>query len=132
MNSFHVVVVFRSGAGGMPCRFRILPTVWSLSVVAQVRQGANDSVVAPGAVLPRHTHDQSLQFLVDQGTAGSLTLCRAVKLLRHELPVPAKNRVRCDDHGHFLESLLTQFLADLGQRLAFAIRQSHTASELLA
>jgi hypothetical protein len=29
MNSFRAVVVLRSGAGGVPWRFRILPTVWS-------------------------------------------------------------------------------------------------------
>ncbi len=31
-NSCHVVVVLRSGAGGMPWRFKMLPTVWSLRV----------------------------------------------------------------------------------------------------
>ena len=32
MNSRHVTVLLRSGAGGMPWRLRILPTVWSLIV----------------------------------------------------------------------------------------------------
>ena len=31
MNSFHVVVFSRSGAGGMLWRFSMLPTVWSLT-----------------------------------------------------------------------------------------------------
>jgi hypothetical protein len=32
MNSRQVMVFFRSGAGGMPWRLRMLPTVWSLIV----------------------------------------------------------------------------------------------------
>ena len=31
MNSFHVVVFSRSGAGGILWRFSMLPTVWSLA-----------------------------------------------------------------------------------------------------
>jgi hypothetical protein len=46
--------------------------------------------------------------------------------------VPGKNRVGLDDVGHFLEGLLAQFLTNLSQRPAFAIRQPHTAPDLVA
>jgi hypothetical protein len=32
MNSLQVVVVLRAGAGGIPWRLRMVPTVWSLIV----------------------------------------------------------------------------------------------------
>src|SRR6516162_233714 len=65
--------------------------------IPKVGQGADDPVVAPGAVLLGHADDQCLQLLVDRGTTGRLALLRAVKLLGHEPTVPAKNRVRLDD-----------------------------------
>jgi hypothetical protein len=73
---------------------------------AQVGQGADDPVIAPGAILLSHTHDQSLQLRVDPGATRSLTLSGAVKLLGYERTVPAKNRVGLDDGGHVLEGLL--------------------------
>src|SRR5262249_10563301 len=91
--------------------------------VPEVGQGADDPVIAPGAVLLGHADDQRLQLRVDAGATRSLALLRAVKLLGHELTVPAKNRVRLDDRGHVLEGFLAQFLTNLGQGLAFTIRQ---------
>jgi hypothetical protein len=46
--------------------------------------------------------------------------------------VPGEDGVRFDEVGHFLERVLAQLLADLGQRLLFAIRQPHTTRELVA
>src|SRR2546425_9839546 len=97
--------------------------------VTQVRQCPHDAVIAPRAILLGHADNQGLQLRVDLRSSWRLALLGAVKLLRDERAVPAKNRVGLDDLGHFLESLLAQFLADLGQRLAFAIRQPHTARD---
>ena len=55
------------------------------------------------------------------GRPRRLALLRAVKLLGHEFAVPAENRVGLDDGGHFLQGLLPQLLANLGQGLALAI-----------
>src|SRR5207253_9716579 len=82
---------------------------------AQVGQRADNPVIAPGAILLGYTHDQGLQLWINHGASRRLTLLRAVTLLSHELPLPAKNRVRLDDRGHVLESLLTELLANLGQ-----------------
>src|SRR2546427_7256873 len=54
-------------------------------------------------------------------------LLRAVKLLGHERAVPAENRVGLDDLRHFLQSLLSQPLADLGEGRA---RSEEHTSEL--
>src|SRR5262245_29304512 len=99
---------------------------------AHVGQRADNAVIAPGTILLGYTHDQGLQLWINPGASRRLTLRRAVKFLGHELPVPAKNRVRLDDRGHVLESLLPELLATLGQGFAFAIRQPQPARDLVA
>ena len=39
---------------------------------AQVSQGSDNTVVAPGAIFSRHAHHQSLQFLADRGRPGAV------------------------------------------------------------
>src|SRR5262245_65075789 len=97
--------------------------------VSEVHQGANEPVVAPGAILPRHAHHQRLQLRVDRGTPWGPALLRAVEFPGHKLTVPGENGVRFDDGGDFLEGLLAELLADCGQCLAFAVRQRDTAGE---
>src|SRR5207244_10060397 len=87
--------------------------------VPEVGEGADDPIVAPGAMLPGQANDQRLQLWIDGGTPWRLTLCGAVKLLRDELAMLAKNRDGFDDGSHFLQGLLLQLLTDVGQRLAF-------------
>ena len=99
---------------------------------AEVGQGADDPVIAPGAIFLRHTHDQGLQLRVDHGAAWGLTLRGAVKLLGHKRTVPAKNRAGLDDGGHFLGGLLTEFLANLGQSFTLAITEPYTTFDLVS
>ena len=80
---------------------------------AEVGQGADDPVIAPGAILLRHTHDQGLQLRVDPGAARSLTLLGAIKLLGDQFAVPGEDSVRFDDRGDFRQRFLAQLLADL-------------------
>src|SRR5262249_21650985 len=61
-----------------------------------------------------------------------LALLRAIEFLGDKPTVPGKNSIRFDNGGDFLERLLAKLLADYSQRLAFAVRQLHTASELMA
>src|SRR5262249_25710969 len=70
--------------------------------IAQVGEGADDPIVAPGTILLSHAHDQGLQLWINGGTPWGLALCRAVKLLGHQFAVPAENRVGLDDRGHVL------------------------------
>ena len=81
--------------------------------VSQVGQGANNAIIALGAIRLRHAPHKGLQFLVDRGAARSLALLGSIKLLRHEFAVPAKNRVGLDNRGDFFQGLLAQLLADV-------------------
>src|SRR6266705_1967272 len=68
--------------------------------IAQVGQGADNTVIAPGAV-----------FLGHGGASRTLALRRAIELLGHQLAMPAQNGVGLDDRGHFLQGLLAELLA---------------------
>ena len=46
--------------------------------VAQVGEGPNDPVIAPGAILPGHAGNQRFELLVDFGTAWRLLLLGAI------------------------------------------------------
>jgi hypothetical protein len=59
-------------------------------------------------------------------------MLRAVILLGDQLPVPGEDGVRGDDTGHFLQRLLTQSLAQFGERLPLSVAQAHAARDLLA
>jgi hypothetical protein len=109
----------------------MLPTVWA-DRIAQVGEGSDDPVIAPRAILPRYAHYQDLDLLVNHGTTGSLALCGAIKFLGHGLAVPGQDRVELDEARRFLQGLLPRLLTDLGPRLAFAVRQPHTACDLAA
>src|SRR5215831_5507794 len=99
--------------------------------IAQVREGSDDPVIAPGAVFPRHTYHQRFQFRVDRGTPYGLALLRAVAFLSSKSTVPGENRVRCDNRGDFLEGLLAQLLADGGECLAFTVTQPDAPFDLV-
>src|SRR5256886_16701011 len=73
--------------------------------IAQVGQGADNTVIAPGAVFVCQAHHQSLGLRGNVGTSWSLTQCRAVKLLGHQCAMPAENRVRFDDSGDVRQGL---------------------------
>src|SRR5881296_2182315 len=70
---------------------------------AQVGQGADDPVIAPGAILLGDADNQRFELLGDCGTAWRLPLLGAIELLCDQCAVPAKNRLGFDDLGHSLE-----------------------------
>src|SRR5262249_48246784 len=98
---------------------------------AQIGQSANDPVVAPGAFLLCHTHDQGLKLLVDHGAAGRFALVGTVELLSDERAVPAKNRVRFDDMSDLFQCLLAQLFAKLRQAPSLCVSQMDTTFDLL-
>ena len=111
---------------------RVRLTDGERKALAEIGQGTHNAIIAPGTVLLRYTHHQVLYLLVDHGATRSFTLLRAVKLLGHELPVPAKDRVRRDDRGHFFEGLLAELLTNFGQRFALAVTQPYTTFDLVS
>src|SRR4030095_11717305 len=100
--------------------------------IAQIREGADDPVVAPRAILPRHAYHEGLNLRVDHGTTGSLALGGTIKFLGYELAVPGQDRRGLDETCHSPQGLFPQLLTDLGQPLTFAVRQSHTTRDLAA
>src|SRR5438270_2558231 len=78
----------------------------------EVGQGADDPIVAPGAILLRQAHDQRLQLWIDGGASWGLPLLGAIKLLDDQCAVPAKNRLGLDDRGDFFQGLLAQLLTN--------------------
>src|SRR5215468_659466 len=128
MNSFQVVVVWRwRDAMALEDVAHRLVT----DRQAEVGQGADNPVIAPRAILLGHADNQGLQLWVDLRSSWSLALGGAVKFLRHKPAVPAKDRVRLDDGGHFRERLLAQLLANLGQGFALAITQAYATFDLV-
>jgi hypothetical protein len=65
----------------------------------QVGQGADDPVIAPGAILPSYADNQRFELLVDGGTAWRRPLLGAIKLLGDQFAVPAEDRSGLDDGG---------------------------------
>ena len=92
-------------------------------VVPQMRQGTGQAIIAPAAIFLRHAHHQVLKFFIDAGATQGLALGGAIKLLGHQLAMPAQNGVGCGDFGDLLQRPLPQFLAEFGQSCAFGIAQ---------
>ena len=79
-----------------------------------------------------HADHQGLQLWGNGGTPWSLAPLGAVKLLGHELTVPAKHRIGLDDGGDFRQRLLTKLVANRRESLPFGVRQPHAARDLVA
>src|SRR2546425_11997549 len=99
MNSVHVVVVLRSGAGGGAMALQDVAHGLVTHGVAQVRQGSDDAVITPRAIVLSHADDQRLQLWVNRGTPWGFAVFGAITLLGHERAVPAENGVGLDDLG---------------------------------
>src|SRR5207249_2228044 len=100
--------------------------------IAQVRQGADDAVIAPRAIFLGQAHHQGFQLLVDLGAAWGLALWRAIEFLGDKLPVPGEDGVGLDDLGDFLQRFLSQLLGDLREGLASAVTQPYATFDLVA
>src|SRR6266700_214278 len=100
--------------------------------VSVVGQGADDPVVAPGAIFLCHAYHQRLQLLVDRGAPWGRAPLGTVTLRGHERAVQAENRIGLDDLGHFRQRLLPPLVADLSQGLPLAVTQPHASLDLVA
>jgi hypothetical protein len=68
----------------------------------QIAYFTGDPVVTPFGILPGHAQDQPTDLVRDRGPANRLlSTLRVVPLLRHQLAVPAQDRVGGDDGGQF-------------------------------
>ena len=98
----------------------------------QVGQGADDPVIAPGAVFLGHAENQGFEVLINLGSSSRLALPRAITFLGDQCAVPAENRIGFDESGNLLQGLLAQRLTDVSQCLAFAITQPEASLDLVS
>jgi hypothetical protein len=106
-NSRHVVLRLRSGAGSMPCLFRMSAMVLWASSCPQIRQCPVNTAVSPVSVLLGHVNDHLLD--VGGGTRPSGTaLSAAVVLFSDQSLVPAQQRLRRHDRGELSQELTAQ------------------------
>jgi hypothetical protein len=100
--------------------------------VAQVGEGPNDPVIAPGAIRLGHTDHQVLDLLVNTRTAYGLKDLRGVNRLVSTLTVPGEDGFRLGNGGNLSQGLLPQFGAKLSEFLTLAVGQLYTAVDLVA
>jgi hypothetical protein len=77
--------------------------------MSEVLQGALDSTVAPGGILPRHPDGQLTDLTEHAGASHSPSL--SGPLPRDELPMPAQERVRRDQRRHLTQDLAAETVA---------------------
>src|SRR5207249_3111526 len=97
---------------------------------AQVGQGADDPVIAPGAILSGHPNYESLDLLVNAGTSNRRTGLYVATLLGGKLAVPGQDGVGLDKRRDLFQGLLAELLAKLSEGLTIAIAQLHATSDL--
>lgn len=107
----------------MPCAFEYVADSRVGDVIVDVGQGALDAVIAPSRVLPGELQNQVDDLLVERRPSHRLPLFAVVPLLRHELAMPAEDRVGRDDGGQLSQCFAAERLAFDGQSAALVIRQ---------
>ena len=100
--------------------------------VSQIGQGSHNAVIAPGAVLAGHTHHQVFDLFGDVRTANGLEALDTITLLGRACAVPSQDSVGLGHRRHLFQSLFAELLAKLGECFAIAVREVHTAADLLA
>ena len=100
------------------------------NLVAQIRQGTDNPVVPPTAILLSHPDDESFQSRIDARPAGIASAPGSVELLCNELSVPSQNGVGFGHAGYLGQSLAPESLPDLGKRGSLRILKAQTPRQL--
>ncbi len=130
IKSFQVVVWLRFGAGAIPCRRRMFPTVLIANGMTEIRKSSDDAVVAPGRILSRHAHDQVGYFSRNGGTANRIAILRSVELTGDEPTVPGEDCFRSNDNGDLRKCFPAQPFANFRQSRPLRVGQSQTLRQL--
>src|ERR1035437_405588 len=72
--------------------------------LAKIGQGSHDAVIAPGGILLRHLHHQTLCLLIDSGPSGGTTESGPVELVGDQLAIPTQNGIRHGRGRYFLQT----------------------------
>ena len=95
-------------------------------VVTDVGQCSLDSIVAPRRVLSGKPQNGIHDDLTDAGPANSLSFVAVVPLLRHELTMPAENRVGSHNGGQLQQCLPAEGMAFHCQNATLIIAQQQS------
>ena len=92
-------------------------------VVAEIRERATDARVPPRWILDRHPHHE-VGHLAWRYRPASTSVGAAVVLPGNQPPVPAENRVGCDDAGDLRQNPPAEFLASHRESTALGVGQA--------
>ena len=81
----------------MPCSFRIVWMVVRPISCPSVRSRSLRRVYPQQRVLDCERHNHGSDLIASAWTTKSAAIARAVILLGYELPIPAQDRLGCDD-----------------------------------
>ena len=132
MNSFHVVVFSRSGAGGYTVALQYVADGLVARSIPEVRHGPGNAIIAPRSVLSREADNQLFDLFVDSWSPRIRPVLGTVELPCDELAVPPENRIGPDDTRHLFERALAELFSDLRQGSPLTIGQAQTALQLIS
>jgi hypothetical protein len=86
------------------------------NVITEIRQGTNDPVVSPTAILLSHPDDESFHFRIDSRPTGIGSAFGSVELLCDELSVPSQDGVGFGHASYLRQSFASESLTDFRER----------------
>jgi hypothetical protein len=99
--------------------------------IAEVGHSTGNAIIAPRAILSGHAHDQILDLLTDAGTSNRRAR-QGVNRLVHELAMPGEDGVGLRNRGYLCQSLLPEFVPQLGESCALGVGEWHPSVNLVA
>ena len=100
-------------------------------LVAEISQGADDSILAPTQVLFGHAHNQLLDHRVNSRSTGASTRFGAIELAGDEPSIPSQNRLGSRGIRHLLKRLVAQSMANFPKYCPRRIRPQQAALDLI-
>jgi len=100
-------------------------------IIAQMSQGASQTVVAPAAIFLCHLDDQVFQFFINSGTSRQLALAGTIEFISGAFALPGEDGVRLDDMSDFFQGFLPELSADLGQSQTLSVTELDTSLDLV-
>jgi hypothetical protein len=101
------------------------------NMIAQVRQGTHNAIIAPRTILSGHPHHEVFDLFHNARAANRLRGLGTIALPIRACAVPGKDGVGLGNRRNLCQGLLTQLLADLSECFAIAIRELHATTDLL-
>ena len=102
------------------------------NVMAEIGEGAGDSIVAPTAVLLGHAYDQRLDLRADSRPSRIGAMLGSIELVGYQAAVPGENGFGFGDTGDLGKELTPKAFADLSQRAPLGVGEPELAGEVRA